>query len=129
MPTLVLLLFGRRADLSPAAFQSHFETVHIPLIQSLVGDAFPHSHTRLYLERSEEGEHPASVLIGTEQDFAFDAAAQLVFEDEAAFKKFMAKANEPEVRQKLEDDDAKFSDRTKTRAVALKEICVTKRAA
>ena len=83
----------------------------------------------MYLERSEVGECPASVLIGTQQDFDFDAAAQLVFEDEAAFRKFMAKANDPEVQRKLEEDDEKFTDRTKTRAVALRDICVTKRAA
>ena len=56
------------------------------------------SHTRRYIHRSEEQrDNPvrnsrplASVLVGAQEDLDYDAIAELVFEDEDAFKAFYA---------------------------------------
>ncbi|MCJ1324917.1 hypothetical protein MMC10_001579 [Thelotrema lepadinum] len=124
MPTKVMLLFGRIDSITPAAFKDHFENVHIPLIKSLVGEDFPVKHTRMYLERTEDGPNDASVWIGGQDDFKFDVAAQMTFADEEHWKRFMAKATDPEVQKILHEDDEKFSDRSKTRAVTLRDVCI-----
>lgn len=81
----------------------------------------------MYLDRSDDGDCPASVIMGTQDDFPHDAVAQMEFEDGAAFRKFIGNRKDPEVLRILEDDDSKFSDSTKTRAVVLGQVCVTKR--
>jgi hypothetical protein len=127
MPFVILLFFTRKEGISPSAFKDYFENNHIPLICRMAGPDFPQVHTRMYVHRSNEGDCAASVIMGAQEDFPYDAVAQMEFEDGAAFHKFIGNRKDPEVLSILEEDDSKFSDSSKTRAVILGEICVTKR--
>jgi hypothetical protein len=145
MPYVVLLFFGHKEGTTPAAFRSYFETQHLPLIKSMAVSSFPTTHTRLYIHRSEcdsnssspssesseFGEKvfdfPASVLMGKQEDFDYDAIAQLEFDDAAVFHAFIGQRKDPYILRRLEEDDEKFSDPRKTRAVVLGEVCVTRR--
>lgn len=134
--TLMVFIY-RNPTISPAAFQSHYESAHIPLLQSFAGPYWPISHTRRYVERSSTtksssgipaNDHntklPAKVLAGTQADFDYDATAELIFEDEAAFGAFFASVSKDEVVE----DEKKFLDRDKMRAVAMGDAHITSRA-
>ncbi|KAH9897404.1 hypothetical protein F4778DRAFT_743465 [Xylariomycetidae sp. FL2044] len=41
--------------MSPADFRHHYDTAHVPLLKSLVGPAFPLTHTRNYVTRNPAG--------------------------------------------------------------------------
>jgi hypothetical protein len=43
-------MMKRRSGITPHQFKEHFETVHIPLLKSVVGEDFPLSHTRHYTD-------------------------------------------------------------------------------
>ncbi|KAE8336902.1 hypothetical protein BDV24DRAFT_141026 [Aspergillus arachidicola] len=120
-----LLYITRKPGTTPTEFQTHYETVHLPLLQKLAGADFPLSHRRLYLARPAPGEDnsfPAAVLIGNQEDFAFDAIVELTFTDEAAFKVFFARRQEPGTKELVDADEEKFLDQTKFKAVVLGEV-------
>ncbi|PSN72027.1 hypothetical protein BS50DRAFT_569606 [Corynespora cassiicola Philippines] len=111
--TLVLLV-SRKPTLSIAAFKHHYETIHIPVLKSIVGPDFPLSHTRHYIERDEK---TANVFIGSLDDFQFDAFAVLTFGNQAHWERFLAKVKQPHNAIKLAEDDDRFLDYSKMRAV------------
>ncbi|OGM40819.1 hypothetical protein ABOM_010524 [Aspergillus bombycis] len=120
-----LLYVTRKSGTTPAEFQAHYETVHVPLIQKLAGADFPLAHRRLYLARPAPGEDnsfPAAVLMGAQEDFAFDAVVELTFRDEAAFKVFFARRQEPGTKELVDADEETFLDPTKLKAVVLGEV-------
>lgn len=116
----VLILAYRLPSISPSDFKAHYEGTHIPLIQSLTGDIFPISHTRKYIQHS-------SILVGTPEDFPYDAYAELVFEDAAHFQKFFAKVTEPEIAKVIAEDEKNFLQEGKMRAVVIGDNSITKR--
>jgi hypothetical protein len=124
-----LLFVTRKPSLTPSDFKKYWETKHIDLIKSIVGDKFPLTHTRHYIARpaEENGGWPAAVLVGAQEDFTYDGFAELVFEDEKAFKSFFAVISEPEAAAKLAEDEERFAVREKTRAVVVGESVVTRR--
>ncbi|WAO92368.1 EthD domain-containing protein [Fusarium falciforme] len=126
MPYHVLMLAYRKPTLSPKEFYHHYETIHIPLVKSLAGVNFPLSHTRRYIQRSgakeQEGEFPALLLSGSQQDFDYDVMIELSFEDEEAFYRFGRTMGEPDVQAAVADDCAKFMDQNRSKAVVLGSI-------
>jgi hypothetical protein len=134
--TFKLLLFAtRKPTLTPAEFRTHWETVHTPLIQSIAGSAFPLSHTRRYIARTPSPSStsdtsntwPAAVLVGAQEDFSYDGIAELVFEDQGAFEKFMGVVSGEEAAKRIADDEEAFLAREKLRAVVLGETESTSR--
>jgi len=125
MPYIIHLIAFRKPGLSPSEFKAHYETSHIPLIKSLTGPLFPKSHARKYIQRSEDG--TASVLVGDQTSFQYDALSELVFEDEESFGKFFAKISEEGVREKIQADEEHFLETGKMRAVIIGEAVVTER--
>lgn len=123
MPYTVHLIAYRKPGVSPSAFKKHYETSHIPLLQSLTGPLFPKSHTRKYTQRSEDG--TATVIVGDQESFPYDALSELVFEDEEGFKKFFAKVGEEGSKEKILADEALFLDKERTKAVVIGESVVT----
>jgi hypothetical protein len=86
-----LLFITRKPTLTPAEFQSHWDTKHVELLKSIAGDAFPLTHTRHYIRRTaHDSSWPAAVLVGTQEDFTYDGIAELVFPSEAAFQTFFS---------------------------------------
>jgi hypothetical protein len=122
----VLVCFSRKEGVSPAEFQSYFESHQIPLLKETAGDAFPVSHTRMYLKRSEDGDCAADVLRGTQDDFKFDGVVLMQFADEAHFQKFIDTTHTDEQLNRFMENP-KLPDRSKAMGVLLSNIYVTKR--
>ncbi len=106
----------------------------MPLIRSLAGPTFPNSHTRHYPQRtsspspssnnnkSNADPYPATVLIGTQADFDYDAFALLEFDDEAAYQRFFEVISEEGAAGRIAEDEEMFLDRGRMRAVVLGEV-------
>lgn len=134
MPYTIACFLWRKPGTSPAEFKSHYENHHIPLLLSVMGPLFPQTHTRFYLTRNATGDDTSStadyaptVFIGTPEDFDYDLFCELVFEDVEAFEAFFARLREPEVAAKVGEDEERFADRKKFKAVAVDEPVVTRR--
>ncbi|KAJ5601187.1 hypothetical protein N7510_010721 [Penicillium lagena] len=135
MTVRILIFAPRKPDLTPAQFQHHYETVHVPLVQKIAGSDFPVSHKRLYLARQPADgvadgspSYPAVVFLGEQAQFDFDAIADVSFEDQKHFEAFRVKFEEPEAAKILEEDEERFLDRKKIRIVMLGDATETKRA-
>jgi hypothetical protein len=114
----------RKPGLSPDDFKDHWENKHIPLLESLSGPRFPLSHIRHYLARdSLNPDDRPYVLVGTSEDFTWDAYAEITFESEAQFKDFVPVMSSREV---LEDEE-RFTVPGKMRAVVVVDVRSTKR--
>ena len=120
----VWIFAWRKAGTTPEQFRSHYENSHVPLIKSLTGSLFPQTHIRHYLARSEDGTAPM-VLVGTLDDFTYDAFAELSFIDAAAFQQFFGVVGQGEPAAKIAEDEEKFLQREKTRAVVVGEVMKT----
>lgn len=130
MPFTVILFSYRKPGTAPAAFKAHYESTHIPLIQSLTGPHFPKSHRRYYVQRSEgadgdRNDYPATVLVGTQPDFQYDAFAELTFEDAAHFQTFMGIVSQGEAKRMIAQDEEAFLDQGRITAVVVGEVLVT----
>ncbi|KAL9118694.1 MAG: hypothetical protein Q9187_004757 [Circinaria calcarea] len=140
MPYIILIFAYRKPGLSLAAFKSHYEHSHVPLVQSIAGPHFPKTHTRRYLQRFEgnttasppstesgaiNANSPATVLVGTQAEFEYDAIAELTFDNEAAFQAFFALVSQGEAAERIARDEEMFSDRPKMRIVVVDDCAVT----
>lgn len=133
MPYRILIFAYRKRGTSPSQFKTHYETRHVPLLKAITGPLFPKSHVRRYVQRASggrdsppnNGNYPATVLIGSQSDFDYDAIAELTFKDEAAFQAFFAKVNEPEAAAKIAKDEEQFLDRARMRVVVLGDCTTT----
>ena len=112
----------RKAGTTPAEFQAHYEASHVPLIKSLTGSLFPQSHTRHYIARAESNSDVPMVLVGTPNDFAYDAFAELVFVNAAAFQEFFRVIGQSDAATKIAEDEEKFLNRSQTRAVVVGDV-------
>ncbi|KAI1213213.1 EthD domain-containing protein [Annulohypoxylon truncatum] len=129
----ILVFVYRKPGTTPEQFKAHYEGSHVPLIRELAGAHFPLSHTRRYIHRSEgQGEGttrnattPASVLIGRQEDFDYDAFAELIFDDATAFQNFFAVMQQPDIAAKMAADEEHFIDRSRLSVVVLGETHVT----
>lgn len=125
----VLIFAYRKPGMTPAAFKSHYESSHVPLVQSIAGDHFPEAHVRRYLHRTESStsgpnDYPASVMVGAQSDFEYDAIAELIFKDETAFQTFFGLVSQPEAAKKIAENEEMFLDRPKMKVVVLGD-CIT----
>ncbi|KAI0116375.1 EthD domain-containing protein [Nemania sp. FL0031] len=136
MPYTGLVFASRKPGTTPEQFKTHYENSHIPLLRGIAGAAFPLSHTRRYLHRSDiksvantvrNPDSPATVILGKQDDFDYDVVAELTFEDEAAFKTYFGLMRQPENAAKITADEDKFLDKTELRAVILGDTIVTRR--
>ena len=127
MAFTVLLIIYRKPDLSPSAFKSHYEQVHVPL-RKLAGALFPLRHVRHYVARDERPPaHPATVLVGEPGDFGYVGLAEFVFANAEAFQVFSAKVGTPEAQARLAEDESKFTAEGKMRVVVMGETVVTEK--
>lgn len=130
----IVVFLWRKPGLTPEEFRHHYETKHIPLILSLVGSAFPKSHTRFYLPRqpsttdgadTSNANYTPTIFLGSTDDFDYDAFASVVFADEAAFNVFVTRLRDPDIAKVVEDDEDKFLWRQKMVVAAAGAPCVT----
>lgn len=81
------------------------------------------SHTRRYIHRTEvktedterNAEFPATVLIGSQKDFKYDAFAELSFADASAFQTFFGLYPRPENAARIAADEEQFLDRSRSK--------------
>lgn len=137
MPIKALIYAYRKAGLTPTDFKTHYES-HITLLKTIAGSDFPLSHKRHYVARSNvetvpEGAStrnaltPATVLVGQQSDFDFDAYAEVMFADQVSFEAFGAKIYAPEAAARIRADEERFLDRERLGIVLLGEVVETKK--
>ncbi|OJJ70164.1 hypothetical protein ASPBRDRAFT_32040 [Aspergillus brasiliensis CBS 101740] len=138
MSVRVLIYAYRKPGLDLQTFKDRYEA-HIELVKRLSGDDFPLSHKRTYIARTTieqqppagEGNStrnaftPATVLVGQQTDFDFDAYAELTFADQAAFQTFSAKVMAPEAAAQIAADEEGFLDRSKLGIALLGDVVET----
>jgi hypothetical protein len=111
-------------QISPADFQTAYDTTHLPLLKEAVGDAYPDSVTRYYVKRAKsdpEGLKPLS-FSGSEETFGYDLVSYLSFADEAAAQKFQQKYGE--AQEKIAGNVASFAQLDKFRVIAFQDPIV-----
>lgn len=120
----IIALIQRKPTATPKEFQDHFETNEVPVLKRIGGEDFPLAHTRIYLDRAEDGDHLANVLVGKDSDFPFDAVVLMEFEDKAHADRFFDKAHAPDHLKTFEIHPL-MPDRTKSRGVVVSKKYVT----
>lgn len=146
MTYTVVAFIRRKEGITPAEFRKHYDTVHVPLLKSLVGSTFPFSHTRNYVTRTpiddpsssdlQEGEPSGNVkkgafepilYMGQATDVSYDSITFMVWEDKAAFDRFNKLFSTEEVYGRIAEDNENFVDRRFRLAYAVDEPVVTHR--
>ncbi|PYI09517.1 hypothetical protein BO78DRAFT_394955 [Aspergillus sclerotiicarbonarius CBS 121057] len=135
MSVRVFIYGYRKPGLSLATFRERYEA-HVELVKRLSTDDFPLSHKRSYIARttldapaadgtSRNATTPATVLVGQQTDFDFDAYAELTFADQPAFQAFMAKVTAPEAAAQIAADEERFLDRSKLSIAMVGDVLET----
>lgn len=148
MTYTILALIYRKPSLTPDQFRTHYDTVHVPLLKSLVGDTFPMTHTRNYITRTQSwtqnqdldsstsksfGDSPSTDLWlptlyrGQPSDFPYDSLTVMIWEDKPTFDRFCEVFYREDVQKKMQADEERFIDRTFRMACALEDPVVTAR--
>lgn len=109
----VLSFLSKRDDLTAAEFMEYYEKHHVPLILSLA--PAPMLYKRRYI-KGEDG------IIREAGEVDFDVVTELGFSDQAAFGTWMERLMDPSNGNIVAEDEAKFLNRTRTRAYAPEEF-------
>jgi EthD domain len=108
----VLAFLTKREDIEMQVFVDYYENHHVPLIRSLA--LTPIVYKRRYIVRGEELTTEAGAV-------DFDVVTELGFPDRAAFLAWMAQLSGPGAGEQVAADEAKFLDRSRTRAYVVEE--------
>ncbi|HXD89735.1 MAG TPA: EthD domain-containing protein [Candidatus Binataceae bacterium] len=108
----VLGFLTKREGLEMEAFIDYYENKHVPLIISLAPT--PLVYKRRYLVRGE----PLTTAGGVVD---FDVVTEVGFPDRAALLAWMAQLSGPGAGEQVAADEAKFLDRSRTRAYIIEE--------
>ena len=104
----VFAYLTKRADLSTEAFIDHYENRHVPLVLSLA--PVPKVYKRNYIVRGDQANREDATI-------DFDVITELSWEDRAGFGAWIERLAVDEIAI----DEARFLDRTKTRAYVIDE--------
>ena len=102
----------RREGIQMKDFIDYYENKHVPLICSLA--ATPLVYKRRYIVRGEELTKEGGAV-------DFDVMTELQFPDRAAFLAWMAQLSGPGAGEQVAADEARFLDRSRTRAYVIEE--------
>ncbi|MDJ0415371.1 EthD domain-containing protein [Rhodococcus opacus] len=100
----MVAFLAKREGLSMEEFVDYYERRHVPLVLSLPEK--PNSYVRNYIETSDN-------------DMGFDVVSELRFEDEDAFKRWIAAMFAP--NSGIPEDEDQFLDRRHTRSHVVRE--------
>ena len=104
----VFAFLARRPDIEREAFVDYYENRHVPLVCGLAPT--PLVYKRNYLVRGDD--------INREHDaIDFDVVTELVFSDRSAFLDWIQKLSVDAIGE----DEARFLDRSRTRAYVVEE--------
>jgi EthD domain len=109
----VLSFLSKRDDLTAAEFMEYYEKHHVPLILSLA--PAPMLYKRRYIKGEDR-------IIRDAGEVDFDVVTELGFSDQAAFGTWMERLMDPSNGNIVAEDEAKFLNRTRTRAYAPEEF-------
>jgi hypothetical protein len=109
----IMAFLNKRQDVETRAFIEHYEKNHVPLICSLAPT--PIVYKRNYLVRDHE--------LNRRQDdtIDFDVVTELVFPDRAAYLAWGAAVGAGAPGEQVAADEARFLDRSRTRAYVIEE--------
>lgn len=102
----------KREGMQMQDFIDYYENKHVPLICSLASS--PTIYKRRYIVRGEELTQDGGAA-------DFDVMTEVGFPDRAAFLAWMEQLSGPEAGPKVAADEAKFLDRSRTRAYVVDE--------
>jgi uncharacterized protein (TIGR02118 family) len=109
----ILAFLSKKEGLDTQAFIEHYEKRHVPLICSLAPP--PIVYKRNYVVRGDE-------LNRREDDtIDFDVVTELVFPDRAAYLAWGAAVGRGAAGEQVAADEARFLDRSRTRAYVIDE--------
>ena len=118
-PPTSIAFVAKHPDMSFEDFKTHYETQHIPLFLSLVdGAKYIQSYILQYAPRN--GSKPQLFVPpqGTET-WEYDAIARIVYKSQEAYEELGKKYAEHYLV--ISEDEAKFIDQGKLRAVVVRE--------
>lgn len=106
-----IALIRRKAGISRAEFQAHYEHHHAPLAMNYIGP-FLTDYRRTYpLEAFSYAGAVDAAEPARGQDFDYDCITELWFADRAQMDAMLAVLAEPAVRDILAEDEMRFIDR------------------
>ena len=108
----VLAFLTKREGMETQAFIDYYENSHVPLICRLAPT--PVVYKRRYLMRGDD-------LNREDGSIDFDVVTELGFSDRAAFLAWMTRLSGPGAGEQVATDEAKFLDRSRTRAYVIEE--------
>jgi uncharacterized protein (TIGR02118 family) len=109
----IFSFLSKKTDLTTAEFVEYYETRHVPLILSLAPVPI------LYKRRYIKSENKITREMG---EVDFDVVTELGFADQAAFAAWMDRLFAPSNNDIVARDEARFLDRSKTRAYVAEEF-------
>ncbi|KAI2627961.1 hypothetical protein GGS26DRAFT_560581 [Hypomontagnella submonticulosa] len=140
MTYTVIAHVKRKVGTTPFEFRKHYDTVHVPLLKSLVGATFPLTHTRNYVTRNPttssessgsgkeaEAEFLPVMYKGDAAGVEYDSLTVMVWEDKGAFDLFKDLFYTREVFEKISEDEKNFLDQSFRRLYALEQPVTTER--
>lgn len=104
-----LIFIKRREGMTPAEFQHYYENVHAKLGKQIAPDVGAIKYVRRYL-------HPLDGSLDRRAaDFEYDEITEVWFKNYEKFKAVAEKVSRGELSHEVEEDEAKFMDRSRTR--------------
>lgn len=114
MPPIKALLFCYRLPtLTDEDFCAYIEDTHSPLVRSLLGNDYPASHERYYTAKS------SGYAMGTVSEDDPDMVAVITYGSREAMQRSMKVRNSDGVREKIQEDEARFMVRERVKLVVL----------
>jgi uncharacterized protein (TIGR02118 family) len=104
----VYAYLAKLPGLSTEAFVDYYENHHVPLVLSYA--PMPKVYKRNYLVRGNEGNRE-------DPSIDFDVMTELAWDDRSGFDEWITKLG----REEIATDEARFLDRSKTRAYVIDE--------
>ncbi len=108
----VFAFLTKREELEMQAFIDYYEKKHIPLILSLA--PAPLVYKRRYLVRDQELTNSGNMV-------DYDVMTELGFADQEAFAAWTGRLFAPGIAEQVAEDEARFLDRSRTRAYVVQE--------
>ncbi|KAI1399765.1 hypothetical protein F4819DRAFT_405840 [Hypoxylon fuscum] len=150
MTYTVVALLRCKEGIPSSQFRTYYDTVHLPLLKSLVGSSMPLTHTRYYVSRktatvlksansmtstttleramaSSEDLYPTVMYRGSPSDVAFDSVTVMTWEDKESWDTFLKILRSKGVAEKIGKDEDNFLDRERKVVFSIAESITTMR--
>jgi uncharacterized protein (TIGR02118 family) len=117
-PMVIKITFflKKKAEISTAQFQHHYESSHVPLTQKYVGHLLKDYRRNYPLKALRD---PSGTVAPAHLDY--DAISEMWLQDDAALTEMSRIFNEPEINVILNEDQSHFLRREETLMVVCEE--------